>query len=810
MRAFLHACIRRVARFESLSLTAYSPAHRYRCFFGGFPFFNRVQSAVLDEVLHSDRPLVVSAPTGSGKTAILELALVRLLTQRPAADFKALYVVPLKAICRERLEDWSRKTASLGLHCAQLTGDTDEEDRSVLQEAHLILTTPEKWDSATRRWKDSPGLLESLALLLIDEVQLVHEAGRGPVLEAVVSRMKALQRHNGTPLRIVAVSAPVPNAADLASWLGTEDNPGCHHTFGERLRPVPLRRLVLGYPCAVGTSDFRFDMSLSYKLPLVIENYSEGKPTIVFCSTRKGVLQTAGVVAGNCSNLVRDVRTRDRLLCAATTFRDAKLRDVVPRGVGFHHAGLCPEDRGAVESLFREGGLPVLVSTSTLAMGVNLPAHLVVVKSTSTYALGGTGLYPDLVVDQMLGRAGRPQFDVSGTAVIMTKLSLKPRYEQLVQGTQAMESSLHRSLVEHLNAEIVLRTVRDLAGCVTWAKSTFFYVRLRKNPAHYGQPRGLGEQGAQDKLHELCRESVTALVRASLITLDADSGCLEPTGAGHLMARYCISLDTMERFSQLPARLSLETLVATLSGCAEYADVQLRTSEKATLNKLNGTKRAPGIRFPMKGRIKTRDMKVNCLLQASLGCLSVTEPSLSQDLPRVLRVAQRLAKVLLEFLLLRPECGFGALLQAVVLHKCIQARLWEDSLHVARQIDKIGVALSSALLRAGITSLDKLVNTNPRELELVLNRHPPFGSQVLQAARSLPKYRLQIVQEGSPSNDTATVQLSVEVGCLGESVAEPGSGRLSLAPAYLLVGDADDRLLLHQCISSVPSRTHST
>ncbi|XP_042146188.1 probable ATP-dependent DNA helicase HFM1 [Ixodes scapularis] len=477
--------------------------------------------------------------------------------------------------------------------------------------------------------------------------------------------MKALQRHNGTPLRIVAVSAPVPNAADLASWLGTADNPGCHHTFGERLRPVPLRRLVLGYPCAVGTSDFRFDMSLSYKLPLVIENYSEGKPTIVFCSTRKGVLQTAGVVAGNCSSLVRDVRTRDRLLCAAATLRDAKLRDVVPRGVGFHHAGLCPEDRGAVEALFREGGLPVLVSTSTLAMGVNLPAHLVVVKSTSTYALGGTGLYPDLVVDQMLGRAGRPQFDVSGTAVIMTKLSLKPRYEQLVQGTQAMESSLHRSLVEHLNAEIVLRTVRDLAGCVTWAKSTFFYVRLRKNPAHYGQPRGLGEQGAQDKLHELCRESVTALVRASLATLDADSGCLEPTGAGRLMARYCISLDTMERFSQLPARLSLETLVATLSGCAEYADVQLRTSEKAALNKLNGTKRAPGI----------RSQQVDLLSSQHIYALG---PGVSA--------------VLLEFLLLRTECGFGALLQAVVLHKCIQARLWEDSLHVARQIDKIGAA----------------------------------------------------------------------------------------------------------------------
>ncbi|CAN7985744.1 unnamed protein product, partial [Ixodes hexagonus] len=379
---------------------------------------------------HTDHPLVVSAPTGSGKTAILELALVRLLTQRPDNGFRALYMVPLKAICRERLEDWQRKTASLGLHCAELTGDTDEEDSSVLRDAHLIITTPEKWDSATRRWKDSPGILESLALLLIDEMHMLFFPCRNALVRKQHHVRRTLVQYMRTSSRskTIAVeedSGYISEPSDVSKpvrWTAPWPRyqcVACLCRFGERLRPVPLRRLVLGYPCAAGTTDFRFDMSLSYKLPSVIENYSGGKPAIVFCSTRKGVLQTAGVVAG-ASNLVRDNRTRDQLLRSASTFRDAKLRELVPRGVGFHHAGLCPEDRSGVESLFREGSLPVLVSTSTLAMGVNLPAHLVVVKSTSTYALGAPGdLYPDLVVDQMLGRAGRPQ--VRGPSFIVVR-----------------------------------------------------------------------------------------------------------------------------------------------------------------------------------------------------------------------------------------------------------------------------------------------------------------------------------------------------------------------------------------------------
>ncbi|CAI8023474.1 Probable ATP-dependent DNA helicase HFM1 [Geodia barretti] len=98
----------------------------------------------------------------------------------------------------------------------------------------------------------------------------------------------------------------------------------------------------------------------------------------------------------------------------------------------------------------------------------------------------------------------------------------------------------------------------------------------------------------------------------------------------------------------------------------------------------------------MEGKIKSKDMKVNCLLQAALGSLPVQEFSLNQDTQKIFRSASRLSKCLLELKML--GAGFQSLLNSVLLHKCIQARLWENSKHVARQLDKIGTLLPKSLL----------------------------------------------------------------------------------------------------------------
>ena len=112
-------------------------------------------------------------------------------------------------------------------------------------------------------------------------------------------------------------------------------------------------------------------------------------------------------------------------------------------GVAYHHAGLELKDRMEVEKLYMaEGGISVICCTSTLAVGVNLPCHFVIIKNTSCWSNTNMNLreYSDLDMMQMLGRAGRPQFDKDAVAVIMTRQENVPRYEQMVAGKQVLES----------------------------------------------------------------------------------------------------------------------------------------------------------------------------------------------------------------------------------------------------------------------------------------------------------------------------------------------------------------------------------
>ncbi|KAF2903958.1 hypothetical protein ILUMI_02220 [Ignelater luminosus] len=108
------------------------------------------------------------------------------------------------------------------------------------------------------------------------------------------------------------------------------------------------------------------------------------------------------------------------LMSATASIQEVKIKEILVNGVCYHHAGLSPEDRRIVEDLFRNCNLPILVTTCTLAMGVNLPAHLVIIKSTKYYADGEYRDYGESMLQQMIGRAGRPQFDTSATAVILT------------------------------------------------------------------------------------------------------------------------------------------------------------------------------------------------------------------------------------------------------------------------------------------------------------------------------------------------------------------------------------------------------
>ena len=234
---------------------------------------------------------------------------------------------------------------------------------------------------------------------------------------------------------------------------------------------------------------------------------------------------------------------------------------MVKKRVAYHHAGLESKDRTLVEQLFLNGQILALCSTGTLAVGVNLPAHLVIIKNTLSYRNGEMVDLNDAEILQMIGRAGRPQFDDTGVAVILTRSDKVEKYENVATGRQALESRLHQQLAEHVNAEIGLGTVTDIESAKKWLCSTFFYVRCRSNPGHYGITSSSG--AVEEMIEQKCISVIQILKSAGLV--EDMAGKLHNTAYGNAAARYCVRIPTMSRILNTPGDAKLKDIVSTFS-----------------------------------------------------------------------------------------------------------------------------------------------------------------------------------------------------------------------------------------------------
>ncbi len=524
------------------------------------PLFNAIQSKCFTTAFRSNDNLVVSAPTGGGKTSILEMAICRLVSGFQIGQYKIVYLAPTKSLCSERQRDWQAKFAALDLQCAELTGDTEYGQIRNVQSASIIITTPEKWDSMTRKWKDHAKLMQMVKLVLIDEVHILKDT-RGATLEAVVSRMKSV----GSNVRFIALSATVPNSEDIATWLGKDSTnqhlPAPREKFGEDFRPVRLQKHVVGLPYK--GNDFGFERACDPKLPDIIMKYSHKKPIMVFCITRNSTISTAKLLA----NVWASKRPQDRYWEGPTqrvVVQDPELKNTLASGVAFHHAGLDGCDRHAVEKGFLEGQINVICCTSTLAVGVNLPCHMVIIKNTMSFSDEGLKEYADLEIMQMLGRAGRPQFDTTAVAVIITKQEKAKKYEKLVSGEELLESCLHLNLIDHLNAEIGLGTVYDVYTAKRWLAGTFLYVRLGQNPDHYKLDGDAIDQNLDDRIERICRRDIALLEDLNLVA--CSNGRLKSTELGDAMTRYYVQFKTMQILLQLGPRSKLSDIVGCTRG----------------------------------------------------------------------------------------------------------------------------------------------------------------------------------------------------------------------------------------------------
>ncbi|PPD82339.1 hypothetical protein GOBAR_DD20727 [Gossypium barbadense] len=694
--------------------------------------------------------MVISAPTGSGKTVLFELCILRLLSRFISGDgrfvhikgtLKTIYIAPSKALVQEKLRDWTQKFGSLGISCLELTGDNDSYSTRNIQEADIILTTPEKFDAVTRyRIKDGGlSFFSDISLLLIDEVHLLNDL-RGATLEAIVSRIKMLARNPEmkssalASVRFLAVSATIPNTEDLAEWLEVPVQ-GIKR-FGEEMRPVKLTTKVFGYASA--KNDFLFEKAN------ILMQYSRGKSALVFCSTRSGAQEAAQRLSqivmtfGYSNPFIKSSEQQERLREASLSCSDKQMQSYILYGVGYHNGGLSLKDRNLIEGLFLNGDVQVLCTTNTLAHGINLPAHTVVIKSTQHFNKE-KGLYMEYdrsMILQMCGRAGRPPFEDTGMVIIMTRRETVHLYENLLNGCEMVESQLLSCLTEHLTAEIVQLTISDITKAIEWMKCSYLY-----NPGNYAVKKGIRREQVEKHMQEICVQNVNELSCHQMVQTDQEGFALKPQEPGRLMTKYYLKFNTMKHIMQAPSSCSLEEVLQIICHAEEIAWIQLRRNEKKVLNDLNGDKdgrlrfHVTGDKGKRKKRIQTREEKIFVLAN---DCL--TGDPLVPDL-----------------------------------------------------------SMTQALHSMGIKSFETLAEADPRRIELVTGRKFPFGNHIKESLTSLPP-KVDIKIEVSECQRQGKSKLAVTLTRLSSQGVQSTKRHY----ADMIVASEEDNLILfHEKISRV-------
>ena len=378
------------------------------------------------------KSILVSAPTASGKTLIAILAIIKHLSEKRG---KIVYLSPLKALASEKFNEFKKLgSVDLGknLKIQISTGDFDTSDKNLGQNDILVLTN-EKMDSIIRQGAE---WIDQISLVIADEVHLLGDEDRGPTLEIVLTKLKLLPKRP----QILALSATVTNADEIADWLE------CKLVHSE-WRPVPLLEGVYDQGVVTMQDRKKFEIQTSVRGPPVdlgLDSINNGGQAILFAETRTRSVSLATkaseVVSKTLNNEEKEMleKISQKILDDNEHTELVKtLAGLIKNGVAFHHAGLNPNCRDLIESEFRNKRIKILASTPTLAAGVNLPARRVVIASLARYdaKYGANKPISILEYKQLCGRAGRPQYDKYGEAIIVGNSNGDEIFDYYINGT---------------------------------------------------------------------------------------------------------------------------------------------------------------------------------------------------------------------------------------------------------------------------------------------------------------------------------------------------------------------------------------
>ena len=644
---------------------------------------NKIQSKCFPQAFNDDGNMLICAPTGSGKTNVGMLTILREIGKNRNPEtgeinldaFKIVYIAPLKALVQEQVGNFGARLKPYGIQVSELTGDR-QLTKQQIADTQIIVTTPEKWDVITRKATDL-SYTNLVRLIIIDEIHLLHD-DRGPVLESIVSRTIRKLEQTGDPVRLVGLSATLPNYRDVASFLRVDPATGMFH-FDGSYRPCPLRQEFIGITEKKAIKQLKTMNDITYTK--VLEHVGTNRnQMIIFVHSRKETSKTARYIRDKALEmetigqiLRSDAGSREALNAEAESVNDRELKDLLPYGFGIHHAGMSRPDRTSVEDLFNDGLIQVLVSTATLAWGVNLPAHTVIIKGTQVYSPekgSWVELSPQDVL-QMLGRAGRPQYDTYGEGIIITTATEMQYYLSLLNQQLPIESQFVSRLADNLNAEVVLGNIRSRDDGVEWLGYTYLFVRMLRSPGLYSVGADYEEDSSlEQKRVDLIHSAAVVLEKSNLIKYDKKTGKLQPTELGRIASHYYITHSSMLTYNHhiQPSITPIE-LFRVFALSDEFKYIPVRQDEKLELAKLLG--RVP---IPVKESIEEPHAKINVLLQAYISRLKLEGLALMADLVYVTQSAGRILRAIFEITLKK---GWSSVAKtALQLCKMAEKRMW--------------------------------------------------------------------------------------------------------------------------------------
>lgn len=677
-------------------LTCLSVAEAFPPFFQsaftGYAHLNKMQSVVYPCAFHTNENMLVCAPTGAGKTDVATMVMLRVVHSHmtitgvsmhiATRSFKAIYIAPMKALASEIVAKFSTRLGGpLRLTVKEYTGDM-QLSRAEIDAAQLIVTTPEKWDVITRKGTTCMSgsgdslLLEKVKLVIIDEVHLLHD-DRGAVLEAIIARTLRQVEQAQRVIRLVGLSATLPNYVDVAAFLRVNPHKGLFY-FDASFRPVPLAQQFIGIK-KKGGSEFATLNQICFEKAM--EDIVAGYQVLIFVHSRSDTLRTAYQM----HELAQEHHMLDKLTLppgqpqCSLHLRELK-KLIFSFGIGVHHAGLSRSDRHTVERLFSCGQLKLLVCTATLAWGVNLPAHTVIIKGTNVYDATKGGFVDLSILDvlQIFGRAGRPQYESEGRGVLITQHDRLAHYLTALTQPIPIESHFSTLLTNHLNAEIHLGNVTNMTDALSWLKYTYFWIRMRKNPTAYGIT---WKEMEQDPMLEMtCKQIIEGaclvLHQLGMIRYDPDRAFVAKD-IGRIASHYYIPYLTVEQFmNRLAPSMNDSAILSMFAQATEFNQLKVRDTDEHLLSVLCSDDAVVPIRII--DDINTIPGKVAILLQLYIsrwqGGNSDKHSSILSDLNYVSQNAGRLFRSLFEFALLQRYHTTACRL--LDLCKCIDHQLW--------------------------------------------------------------------------------------------------------------------------------------